>query len=205
MVCRFRLTSAGKYLKSLQPEPKDAGRQRFDGLAIPTFFRVDLPIGEVVPMVDDQEVFLLLARDGVGPCPRSSADHLPELDLTENRLGKDQITDRGDVDSGIKHVDGDRNSGKVAILEVVQRLLSTLHVTINDLGQSAPLQIGIEPIEALVDFQCVIVTDGKDDGLGGQRAGRVFDGNVHEFADDRVVRPGVCDTPFKVGAIKIQF
>ena len=69
---------------------------------------------EVLPVVEDQEVRLVLARaEQVFAEPGAAADHLPELDVGVDRLGEDQVDDLGHVDAGVEHVhrDGDGQVG----------------------------------------------------------------------------------------------
>ena len=69
---------------------------------------------EVLPVVEDQEVRLVLAgSEQVLAEPGAAADHLPELDVGVDRLGEDEVDDLGHVDAGVEHVhrDGDGQSG----------------------------------------------------------------------------------------------
>ena len=60
---------------------------------------------EVLPVVEDQEVRLMLVgAKQVLAQPGSPPDHLPELDVRVDRLGKYKIDDVRHINSGIQHV-----------------------------------------------------------------------------------------------------
>ena len=89
-----------------------------------------LESGEVVPVVEDQEVGLVLAgAEEVVAEPGAPADHLPELHVGVDRLGEDEVDDLGHVDAGVEHVDrdGDRK----------QRLAESLNSSIRSCGRGS--------------------------------------------------------------------
>ncbi len=165
----------GENLELFQAQTEQADGQRLgDGAGAAVL--VDLEVVEVVPVVDDQEVGLLLRRsERIGPGAGAAAEHLPELDLAEDRLGEDEVADGGNVDAGVEHVHGDGDAGEVLVLEIVEGLLGALHLAVDDLGEAAALEVRVEAVEALVELQGVAVADGEDDGLGGQGADGVLD------------------------------
>ncbi len=70
-------------------------------------------------MMRKSAFFAARGRPSAGAAP----DHLPELDLAEDRFGEDQVPNAGHVDAGIEHVHGDRHARKVLELEFIQGLL----------------------------------------------------------------------------------
>lgn len=76
------------------------GLARMVGLAL----GLELEIGEVLPVIDDQEVLLHRSAGWVGVLASAPPDHLPELNLAEYRLGKDQILDCRNIHAGVEHV-----------------------------------------------------------------------------------------------------
>ena len=97
--CFAHLAAGRRELPHFQPQAKQAHRQRLAGVVHLTV-RLELEVGEVLPMVDDQEILLDLTRGLVGMQPRAATNHLPELDLAEDRLGEYQVLDGRHVDTG---------------------------------------------------------------------------------------------------------
>ena len=65
---------------------------------------------EVAAEVEYEEVLLVITgREQVRTQPGATADHLPELRCGPDELEEDEVDDLGDVDSGVEHVDGDRD------------------------------------------------------------------------------------------------
>ena len=53
--------------------------------------------------------------------PGAAPDHLPELGVGVDRLGKDQVDDLAHVDAGIEHVHTDGDAGHVVVGELVEQ------------------------------------------------------------------------------------
>ncbi len=156
-VCNIRrLGATGEDLKLLQTQPEQTGRERLRYRASASIL-VYLEIIEIVPVIDDQEVGLLFAALGIGPGAGAATEHLPELHLAEDRLGEDEIAQGRHVDAGVEHVHGNGDPREVLVLEIVEAFLGPLHLAVNHLGKSTPLQVRIETIEALVEFEGVPV------------------------------------------------
>ena len=132
-----------------QEQPEQAHRQGLGG-ALGLAFGVQLEVFEVVPAVDDEKVRLAIAGSGVFVEACAAADHLPELHTAEDRLGEHERLNGGDVDTGIEHVDRNGNAWHILELEVVKYVLGTLHVAVDDFGQTTALIVGKELVEALV-------------------------------------------------------
>ena len=186
----------------LQEQPEQAHRQGLGG-ALGLAFGVQLEVFEVVPAVDDKKVRLAVAGSRVLVEAGAAADHLPELDAAEDRPGEHERANGGHVDAGIEHVDRDGNARHVLELEVVKCFFGTLHVTVDNFGQTAALIVGKQPVEALVQALCVVVADGEDDALGGQ-AEDILATHPHEFPDQGVGGAHVGDGLLDVGALEIQ-
>src|SRR4051794_20415792 len=92
--------------------------------------RVELEVGEVLPVVDDQEVFLDLASKAIHMETSPTPDHLPELDFTEDWFGKYKILNCRHVNTGIEHVHRNGYAWHRLELEVVQRRVGTFHMTV---------------------------------------------------------------------------
>ena len=105
-------------LEAFDPEAKEAAWQRFGDLAFAAVL-VDVKIIKVVSVIDDQEVFFLVILFGFFVEAGAATDHLPELHLAEDGLGKDQGADGWDIDASIEHVDGNGYPGHVFVFEVI--------------------------------------------------------------------------------------
>ena len=195
------IRSAGENLELFQAQTEQARGQWFRNRTSASVL-IDLEIIEVVPVIDDQEVSLLLTVGRVRPRAGAAAKHLPELHLTEDGLGKDEIPNGGYVDAGIEHVHRDGDAGEVLVLEIIEGFLCPLHLAVDDFGETLALKVGVKTVEAFVDFQGVPVRHSKDDGLRGQGASGVVDRMVHELADDSVVGTGIRDLALQVCALE---
>ena len=189
-------------LPLVQAQAEQAHRQWLTGM-VNFAVGFELEVGEVLPVVNDQEVFLDLAAGAILKQPGASANHLPELDAAEHGLGEYQVLDGGHVDAGVQHVHRDGHAGHGFELEVVQRGVGPLHVAVDDLGQSLALQLGIEPIERLVQPLGMRMAHRKDDGLVRQAA-NILAALVHQLTHDGVVGALVDDTTLNVAAFEVQ-
>ncbi|MNC60281.1 hypothetical protein D3C75_1101500 [compost metagenome] len=125
----------------------------------------ELEIREVFPVIDDQEIFLDLTGGLVGMQPRAAPDHLPKLNLAKHGLREDQVLDGGDVYAGVEHVHRNSHTRHGAVLEIIQRRVSALHMAIDNLSHALALQLRIQTVKSLVEPLCMGVADGEDDGL----------------------------------------
>jgi hypothetical protein len=138
---------------------------------------------EVAPVIEDQELGLVLARpEQIAAQPGAAPDHLPELHVGPDRLGEHQVDDLGDVDAGVEHVDRDRDRQIVGrVLEVGDEVLGARLVVVDDLAEGrAVLRVQLGEHVGQVDR--VVVVAGEHDGLADAAAGGVAQAVVHEGA-----------------------
>ena len=82
---------------------------------------LELEVGEVLPVVNDQKILLDIASDFVSVQTCAASNHLPEFDPTEYRLGENEVLDRGYINTCIEHIYRDSYTRHGLVLEVVQR------------------------------------------------------------------------------------
>ena len=176
----------------LDPGEEDPVRDRVRRFVLHPV-RVHLPVLEVVPEIKDLEILLLPFRQpcrmfagAVGPGP--PPEHLPELDLREDRFCKDKVADLRHIDPRIQHIHRDRNPGHRFLLEGFDQLVRPGVLRYDGPGKRA-LVLGIERIECFLQPVRVLLRDRKEDRLRRQRPGLVHEGILHELADDRLRCP----------------
>lgn len=150
--------------------------------------RVQVVEGEVAPVIEDQELALVLtwtkqvfAETGAAP------DHLPELDLALHRLGEDKIHHLGDVDARVQHVYRDCYAQVTfRLLELVDQLPGPRLLGVDDTAELTG-ELRVHLIEQVSQQSGVVNVAGEDDALAGQLAVGVAQAVVHQVTQDDAV------------------
>ncbi|KAF5042277.1 hypothetical protein DSECCO2_514320 [anaerobic digester metagenome] len=119
--------------------------------------------------------------------PRPAPQHLPELDLREDWLCKDQIADLRHVDAGIEHIHRDRHAGEGLVLEVVDEGVGAGVVRDDDPCQTSFI-FGIQGVERLVQPPGMLLGYREEDRLCRKRPGLIHLAPLHELPHDRLRR-----------------
>ena len=119
---------------------------------------------EVAAEIENIELAFILTVHQTRAQTGTAADHLPELGLAHYLLEEHQIQTLRHVDAGVQHVHRNGDLGQLfGIGELVNQALGIVDPVVDHLGKAG--QVGIFPVENLVDLFGVAVVLGEDNGL----------------------------------------